>query len=85
MSNLNRSTLSFYKGNIVTLQELTRTNKLTEILGNVKKEQMYVIKDMKKGQFKGAIVDIDYLDRLLEIEEEMKAYKAQIFNLKHKS
>lgn len=60
--------LDFLKTNVLNISEVTRTNKLTEILDMFsarKSEQVFVVQNSKKKGAQGVFVDMEYFQELL--------------------
>ncbi|KYC69427.1 hypothetical protein B4099_3711 [Heyndrickxia coagulans] len=67
-----RSTLNFLKDNVLGVTDLTRTNKLSEILNQfagVESDEVYIIQNHKNKDATGVLIDLEHMDRLLAIEE----------------
>lgn len=79
------NTFSFIKENILTITDLTRTNKLSEILNQYagkETSEVYVIQNVKNRDAVGVLVDMEHYQRLLRlqeiIEETTDAYMYQV-------
>lgn len=60
--------LDFVKNNVLSITELTRTNKLAEILdsfANKKNDTIYIVKNGRNKDSQGALVDVEMLMELL--------------------
>jgi hypothetical protein len=67
-----RSTLNFLKDNVLGVTDLTRTNKLSEILNSfagAESDEVYIIQNYKNKDATGVLIDLEHMDRLLAIEE----------------
>lgn len=68
--------LDFIKNNVLSITDLTRTNKLSEILesyANKKSEEIYIVKNNRNRDAQGAIVDVELLTELLAMREAVFA------------
>lgn len=79
------NTFSFIKDNVLTITDLTRTNKLSEILNQYagkETSEVYVIQNSKNRDAVGVLVDMEHYQRLLRlqeiIEETTDAYMYQV-------
>lgn len=64
--------LHFIKNNVLSITDLTRTNKLAEILdsfANRKSEDIFIVQNSRNKDSQGALVDVDLLMELLMIRE----------------
>jgi hypothetical protein len=64
--------LDFIKNNVLSITDLTRTNKLSEILesyANKNSEEIYIVKNNRNRDAQGAIVDVALLTELLAMRE----------------
>lgn len=71
-STVSSETLNFLKDNVLSVTDLTRKNKLTEILNQYavkESSEVYVIQNHKKKDAHAVLVDLDYFQRLLKYEE----------------
>lgn len=67
-----RSTLNFLKDNVLGVTDLTRTNKLSEILNSfagTESQEVFIIQNYKNKDATGVLIDLEHMDRLLAIEE----------------
>ncbi len=67
-----RSTLNFLKDNVLGVTDLTRTNKLSEILNSfagAESQEVFIIQNHKNKDATGVLIDLEHMDRLLAIEE----------------
>ncbi|MEN6327095.1 MAG: hypothetical protein ABFD18_12945 [Syntrophomonas sp.] len=65
-------TLNFLKENILSVTELTRSNKLSEILNKYageKTEEVYVIQSSKNRNAAGVLVDLEHYEDLIRLQE----------------
>ncbi len=70
--SLSVSTLDFIKNNVLSITDLTRSNKLSEILesyANTKSEDIYIVKNNRNRDAQGAIIDIELLAELLTLRD----------------
>lgn len=79
------NTFSFIKDNVLTITDLTRTNKLSEILNRYagkETSEVYVIQNSKNRDAVGVLVDMEHYQRLLRLQEILEettdAYMYQI-------
>jgi predicted transcriptional regulator len=73
---INSSMLDFIKNNVLSITDLTRTNKLSEILesyANKKSEDIYNVKKNRNRDAQCAIVDVELLTELLAMREAVFA------------
>lgn len=64
--------LDFIKNNVLSITDLTRTNKLSEILdsyANRKSEEIFIVQNSRNRDAQGAIVDVELLFELLAFRE----------------
>lgn len=74
-------TLGFIKKNVLNISEVTRTNKLAEILNSfadTKSEEIYVVQNSRKKDAQGVFVDIEYFQELLVYKEVIEEAKDMI-------
>ncbi len=65
-------TLNFLKDNVLTVTDLTRSNRLSEILNKYAGEEtseIYVIQNAKNREATAVLVDLEHYVRLLKIQE----------------
>lgn len=65
-------TLNFLKNNVYNITDVTRHNKLTEMLDCFSKEktdEVFIIQNAKNKDAKGVFVDLDYFEELLASRE----------------
>jgi len=65
-------TLNFLKDNVLTVTDLTRSNRLSEILNKYAGEEtseIYVIQNAKNRDATAVLVDLEHYVRLLKIQE----------------
>ncbi|GGB46719.1 hypothetical protein GCM10011409_25290 [Lentibacillus populi] len=70
--SISSTTLNFLKDNVLNVTDLTRTNKLSDILNQYvgrESEEVYVIQNSKKRNSQAVIVDFEYFERLLKYKE----------------
>lgn len=68
------SMLEFIKNNVLSITELTRSNKLSEILesyANKKSNEIYIVKNNRIRDAQGALIDIELLAELLALRESV--------------
>lgn len=66
------NTIDFLKKNVLNVTDLTRTNKLSEILNQYvgrESEEVYVIQNSKKKNSQAVLIDLDYFEKLLKYKE----------------
>jgi len=64
--------IEFVRRNVVSVTELTRTKKLSEILDGYshrKSEEIYIVQNSRNKDGIGAIIDVDLLEELLLLRE----------------
>ncbi len=69
---ISSSTISFLKGNVLNITDITRSNKLSEILNmyaGKETNEVFVIQNNKNRNAAGVLLDLEYYERLLKIEE----------------
>lgn len=74
-SSITVDTLNFVEKNILNVTDLTRTNKLAEILENFandKTEEVYIIQNAKNKHAKGVFVDLEFFQELLRYKEMLE-------------
>ena len=67
-------TLNFLKNNVYNITDVTRHNKLTEILDRFSEEvtdEVFIIQNAKNKNAKGAFLDLDYFEELLANKEAL--------------
>lgn len=67
-------TLDFLKSNVYNVTDITRKNKLTEILDRFSSEvtdEVYIIQNAKNKNAKGAFLDLEFFQELLSYKEAM--------------
>lgn len=67
--------LGFLKENVLSVTDLTRTNKLSEILNKFAGEEtseIYIIQNNKNRNAVGVLVDLEYYERLLKVKEAVE-------------
>lgn len=73
---VNTNTLDFLRKNVVSITEITRSNKLSEILesfSNDVTEEVFVIQNTKKKKAQAVMVDLEYFEQLLHLKETLEA------------
>lgn len=68
------SMLEFIKNNVLSITDLTRSNKLSEILesyANRKSNEIFIVKNNRNRDAQGALIDIELLTELLTIRESV--------------
>jgi hypothetical protein len=71
-STVSTETLNFLKDNVLSVTDLTRKNKLAEILNQYavkESSDVYVIQNHKKKDAQAVLLDLDYFQKLLKYEE----------------
>lgn len=74
-TSITSNTLNFVKENVLNITELTRTNKLSEILNKYAGEEtseVFIIQNNKNRNAVGVLVDLEHYQRLLRIEEAVE-------------
>jgi hypothetical protein len=69
-------TIQFVKESVLSVSDLTRTKKLTEILNSYAESHsrdIYIVQNSKNKQARAAIADLDYLQDLLRYKEAVDA------------
>lgn len=69
------TTLNFVKENVLSITDLTRTNKLSEILNKYageETEEVFIIQNNKNRDAIGVLVDLEHYQRLLRIQEAVE-------------
>lgn len=73
--SITSTTLNFVKENVLNITELTRTNKLSEILNKYAGEEtseVFIIQNNKNREAVGVLVDLEHYQRLLRIQEAVE-------------
>ncbi|MFC4779318.1 hypothetical protein ACFO9Q_21195 [Paenibacillus sp. GCM10023252] len=68
------SMIKFFQNNVLSVTDLTRSNKLSEILesfSNRKSEDIYLVQNTRNRSAMGAIIDVELLEELLAIRESI--------------
>ncbi|MFS0644229.1 hypothetical protein [Siminovitchia sp. 179-K 8D1 HS] len=71
-SSVSLSTLDFLKSNVYNITDITRKNKLTEILDKFSKEttdEVFIIQNSKNKDAKGVFLDLEFFQELLMYKE----------------
>jgi hypothetical protein len=71
---LNTNTLDFLKKNVLGVTDVTRSNKLSDILDRFSKgptDEVFVIQNAKKKNAQAAVVSLEYFEQLLTIKEAL--------------
>lgn len=71
-SKINVETLKFLKNNVLNVTDLTRNNKLSEILDDFSggiSEEVYVVQNAKKKNANAVLIDLEYFEQLLIFKE----------------
>lgn len=74
--SISATMLEFVRDNVFSITELTRTNKLAEILdsfGNKKSNSIYIVKNGRNKDSQGALVDVEMLMELLVYRDAVEA------------
>ncbi len=69
------STLNFLKKNVLSVTDLTRSNKLSEILNiyaGKETSEIFIIQNNKNRNAIGVLVDLEYYERLLRLQEAVE-------------
>ncbi len=78
------SMIRFVKNNVLSVTELTRSNKLSEILDSFsdrKSEEIYLVQNARNRSAMGAIIDVELLQELLAIREFVSDAADQVVEL----
>ena len=70
--NITTSMINFAKNNVLSITELTRKNKLSEILesfNDQKSEEIFLVKSGRQRDSMGAIINVEFLTELLQLRE----------------
>ncbi len=73
--SITSTTLNFVKENVLSITELTRTNKLSEILNKYAGEEtseVFVVQNNKNRDAVGVLVDLEHYQRLLRVQEAVE-------------
>ena len=65
--------IHFLKHNVLNISEITRQNKLTEILNKFageKTEEVFIVQNSKNKEAQAAVVDVEYLMELIEYKNK---------------
>ncbi len=76
-------TIQFVKESMLTVSDLTRTKKLTEILNSYADQSsrdVYIVQNSKNRQARAAIADLDYFQELLRYKEAVDAATDEIMH-----
>ncbi len=76
-------TIQFVKESMLTVSDLTRTKKLTEILNSYadrSSRAVYIVQNSKNRQARAAIADLDYFQELLRYKEAVDAATDEIMH-----
>lgn len=71
---VNSNTLNFLKNNVYNITDVTRHNKLTEMLDCFSREvtdEVFIIQNAKNKDAKGVFLDLDYFEELLASKEAL--------------
>lgn len=83
--NISTDTIDFLKKNVLSVTELTRTNKLSEILNSYavkESSEVYIVQNNKNKNAKAVIVNLEQYERLLKIDEIIEqAIDESVFNM----
>ncbi len=74
-------TIQFVKESVLSVSDLTRTKKLTEILNSYAESHsrdIYIVQNSKNKQARAAIADLDYLQELLRYKEAVDSAAEEI-------
>lgn len=69
---VNSKTFNFLKENVLNVTDLTRSNRLSEILNKYageKTEEVYVIQNTKNRNAAGVLVDLEHYQDLIRMQE----------------
>lgn len=73
--SITSTTLNFVRENVLSITDLTRTNKLSEILNRYageETEEVFIIQNNKNRDAIGVLVDLEHYQRLLRIQEAVE-------------
>ena len=76
-------TIQFVKESMLTVSDLTRTKKLTEILNSYADQSsraVYIVQNSKNRQARAVIADLDYFQELLCYKEAVDAATDEIMH-----
>jgi len=80
--NISSTILSFLKERVLSITEITRTKKLTEILDSYAdkevSDEVYIIQNTRNKNAQAVISDLDYFQQLLMIKEAVDAATDEI-------
>jgi len=71
-NKISSSTFEFLQKNVLSITDLTRTNKLSEILNNFSEaetDEVYVVQNHKNKDATGVLVDLEHYIKLLKLAE----------------
>lgn len=77
----NTNTLHFLKTNVLSVTDISRTKKLSEILdlfSNGFTDEVFVIQNAKKKNAQAVVVNIDYFETLLQMKEVLEEALDQV-------
>ncbi len=81
MNKINTDLLKFVKKNILSVTELTRSTKLTEILNSYaateKNTEIYIVQNNKVKNAQAVIIDLKYFEELLACKEAIENSKKE--------
>lgn len=72
--SITASMLEFIKNNVLSITDLTRSNKLSEILesyANKKSDEIFIVKNNRNRDAQGALIDVELLTELLALRESV--------------
>jgi len=71
-TSVSTNTLDFLKENVLTISDLTRTKKLTEILNSYAdtvSQKIFIVQNSKNKKAQAVISDLEYFQELLKYKE----------------
>ncbi|MFB5762297.1 hypothetical protein [Paenibacillus medicaginis] len=75
-SSITSDMLGFFKQNVLTVTDITRTKKLTEILDSYASsepnEKVFVVQNSRNKEAQAVIADLDFFFELLQIKEAVE-------------
>lgn len=72
---INSASLRFLRDHVLTVTDIMRTKKLTEILDEYAKgesEDVFVVENTRNKKAKAILLDFEYFERLLKYEESIE-------------
>jgi hypothetical protein len=74
-NKIDSSILEFLQKNVLNITDLTRTNKLSEILSKFsgkETDEVFIVQNNKNKTAMGVLVDLEHYMRLLKLEEQVE-------------